>query len=828
LEIEGRDDETDADPEKETPPGPREKKREKKGKALRGRRSPELGRVQEQELEPETGPELVEHKGTGRRQLNVNIVLKTLDDGRSFSVPATLVDSGVTDYGIIDADYVRENQINAVPLETPITTQNADGTPNAAGQITHYVPFRMKIGSHEETLYLLITKIATNKVYLGHEWLALHDPEISWKEKTIKFTRCPKQCRQPVKVPSVSSVPNYLAEYPQVFSEAEFQTLPPHSVWDHEVNLKEGQHTVNEKLYSLSREERKTLDEWLDENLKSGRIRPSTSEFATPCFFRHDPKTRLCHDYRKLNAVTIKNRYPLPRIRDLVDRLQGAKIFTKLDVRWGYNNVRIREGDEHKLAFITHRGLFEPLVMMFGPCNAPSTFQKLMNEVLREEIKTGKVQVYMDDIIIFTETLEEHREMVRRVLQRLAEANLFLKPEKCEFERAEIQFLGMIISHNNIKMAPKKVESITQWPTPKNKKQVQKFLGLANYYRRFIKGFAHIAKALHKLTGNHPWTWEAEQRRAFAEVKDTITTAPVLQMPDEDKPFRLETDASAYAIGAVLSQQGEDNLWRPVEFFSRTMNPAERNYQIYDQEMLAVIEAIREWRQYLLGSNVPFEVWTDHLNLTYYRKPQNLSKRQARWVSELGEYEFTIHYLPGKLNSKADALSRRPDYAPDEEDNVDIVGLPESRFRPVNIGSDDTERHEEILREHHDTPIAGHPGIERTRKSIERHYNWPTLKKDVEDYVKGCQTCQRTKAIREKKHAPLHPNEIPTRPWEVISWDLIGPLPESNGFNAILVVVDRYTKLSHEIPTNTDLTAEGTARLFRDNVFKHHGLPRIQ
>ena len=597
-------------------------------------------------------------KGSGSRQFNIPITLQTLDDLRSFSIGATLVDSGVTDVGVIDAKYVADHQINTYPVAKPIIPANADGSLNAEGAIKHFVPFRMKVGNHEETINLLVTKLSSNHVFLGHEWLSLHDPEISWRKKTLRFTRCSSECFTNMSMCSIDSRPNYYAEFPHVFSPEEFQSLPPSRPWDHSINLVDGSHEINEKLYSLTRQERAQLDEWLDENLKSGRIRPSTSRYASPCFFRHDPKTRLCHDYRKLNSITIKDRYPLPRIRDLIDRLQGAKHFSKMDVRWGFNNVRIKEGDEYKAAFITHRGLFEPLVMQFGLCNAPATFQRMMNEIFQEEIRTGKVVIYIDDILVFTADMDEHRKLVRMILHRLQENNLFLKPEKCEFETTKTQFLRMIIEPGTTHMAPKKVSAVLNWPAPHSKRELQRFLGLTNYYRRFIQGFAETARPLHYLTGAVPWKWTHDQDRAFTRLKQALTSAPTLAMPDEERPFRVETDASDFAIGAVLSQKGPDNIWHPVEFYSRSMSPAERNYQIYDKEMLAVREALLEWRQYLLSANSPTEVWSDHLNLTYYRKPQNLSKRQARWISDLADYDFTIHHLPGKLNNKADALSR--------------------------------------------------------------------------------------------------------------------------------------------------------------------------
>jgi Reverse transcriptase (RNA-dependent DNA polymerase)/RNase H-like domain found in reverse transcriptase len=272
---------------------------------------------------------------------------------------------------------------------------------------------------------------------------------------------------------------------------------------------------------------------------------------------------RPIQDYRKLNEFTVKNRYPLPLIGEIIDKLKGAKYFTKLDVRWGFNNVRIHEGDEWKAAFRTNLGLFEPTVMFFGLTNSPATFQTMMNHILRDLINEGKVVVYLDDILIFTKDLIEHRKIVNRVLQVLRENKLSLKPQKCEFEKEEMRYLGMIIGRGEVQMDPAKVAAVGKWPTPKNKKEVQQFLGFANYYRRFIKGFSGIAKPLTILTGKELWRWGSEQTELFKEIKRRICSEPVLMIPVDDAPYRLEADSSDYASGAVLSQK-VDNRWVPL------------------------------------------------------------------------------------------------------------------------------------------------------------------------------------------------------------------------------------------------------------------------
>lgn len=304
---------------------------------------------------------------------------------------------------------------------------------------------------------------------------------------------------------SSAQAPDYVKEFPEVFAEAEFNQLPERRPWDHAIELTPGAKLSDCKIYPLNAHEQKALDEFLEENLRTGRIRSSKSPMASPFFFvkKKDGKLRPVQDYRKLNEITVKNKYPLPLIQELVDKLKRSKIFTKLDIRWGYNNIRIKEGDEWKAAFRTNRGLFEPTVMFFGLTNSPATFQGFMNEIFKELIDEGHVVIYMDDILIFTENLEQHRILVRKVLEILRRNKLYLKPEKCFFEQLSVEYLGLIIGDGLVRMDPAKVEAVKNWPTPKSKKEVQSFLGFCNFYRRFIKDFSAIAKPLTSLTGSN-------------------------------------------------------------------------------------------------------------------------------------------------------------------------------------------------------------------------------------------------------------------------------------------------------------------------------------
>jgi len=374
---------------------------------------------------------------------------------------------------------------------------------------------------------------------------------------------------------------------------------------------------------------------------------------------------------------TVKNKYSLPLISELVSQLRGARYFTKLNVCWGFNNVCIKPRDKWKAAFWTNRGLFEPLVMFFGMTNSPATFQTMMNDIFWNLIVEGIVVVYLDDILIFTKTKEEHEQAVRRVLQVLKENKLFLRPEKCEFCKQQIEYLGLVISENKVSMDPVKVTGVREWPTPENKTDVQAFLGFVNFYRRFIWDFSAKARPLFDLTRSEQvWTWSEKEQVVFKDLKTTVTTALVLVSPQESDLFWIEADSSDFATGAVLSQQSPaDRKWHPVVFYSKSLSSVERNYEIHDKEMLAIIHALEEWRHFLEGATHPVEIWTDHKNLEYFMTAKKLNCHQACWFLHLARFDFMLHYRPRRTMGKPDALSRRADYGNRASDNEDVVLL---------------------------------------------------------------------------------------------------------------------------------------------------------
>ena len=510
-----------------------------------------------------------------------------------------------------------------------------------------------------------------------------------WINKTnIATELAKKETEKKEKKTLEEMVPQELMKYKAVFDEEEASRFPESRPWDHAIDLKDDFVPKDCPIYPLSLPEQTKLQEFIDDNLKKKYIRPSKSPMASPFFFvdKKDGKLRPCQDYRMLNEGTIKNTYPLPLISELVDQLKGAKYFTKLDIRWGYNNVRIKEGDQWKAAFKTNLGLFEPTVMFFGLTNSPATFQSMMNEIFKDFIRERWVIIYMDDILIISNTIEDNIRYTKKILQRLRENDLYLKPEKCTFWATEVEYLGMVISENKLKMDPVKVSGIANWPTPTTIKEVRSFLGFGNYYRRFIHAYGDLIKPLNELLKKDTkFEWNQERQETFDLLKKKFQESPVLQMPDMMKPFVVESDASKYASGAVLRQQDTNGDWHPCAYLSKSFNETERNYEIYDRELLAIIRALTDWRHYLIGSPHIVTVLSDHQNLTYFRTTQKLNRRQARWSLFLSDFNLQLVHLPGKQMVQSDALSRRPDHYPSTDtDNEDRILLPDNSLYSNN------------------------------------------------------------------------------------------------------------------------------------------------
>ena len=685
-----------------------------------------------------------------------------------------------------------------------------------------------------------------------------------------------------------------------VFSKEAADELPPRRDCDHKIELLEGHkgHGYS-ALYKMSKPELEELKKYLETNLKKEFIKPSSSINASPVLFVRKPNggLRFCVDYRKLNAITKRDKYPMPLISDIIDRVIGAKFLTVLDIRQAFNRIRMGESSEELTTFITSLGAYQYNVLPFGLTGGPGTWQRYINEVLFDFL-IDFCMAYMDDILIYSKTLKEHKKHVRQVLVRLREAGLQVDIEKSQFHKAEVKFLGLLVGINGIRMDPSKIQTILDWEVPRTLKYVQAFIGFCNFYRRFIRGFSKVAKPLHDLAKkNVQFKWTPECQHAFETLKERVTETPVLLHYNPEKQSYVECDTSDWTTGGVLSQKDDEGVLHPVAFFSKTLNPAECNYEIYDKELLAIIRCFEAWKPELEGTENPVQVLTDHKALEYFMTTKKLTRRQARWAEMLSEFNFEIVYRPGKQNDKADALTRRPNDKPEDDKDdrlqrqhqiiltpnrvdpklrrgITLNCLEETRslaeiVKEANIsdqsGKDIRQALQEgktkcndqdirefkevdgilhwsnkmwipnnevlkakLIKEIHDQPSSGHPGIHKTIELFKRNYQWPQMRRDIRRYIRNCHICHRAKIPRHRYQGFLRPLPIPNQPWKDIAMDFVVGLPVSSGFNAILMVIDRLSKLRHYIPCTTEeegTSAKALALLFLQYVWKHHGLP---
>jgi hypothetical protein len=595
-----------------------------------------------------------------------------------------LLDSGAMGHGYIDEAFARQNGIILKDIADFISLQTVDGMPCGNGIVTHVAPIKLRIHEHEEELDLLVIKSPRSPIILGIDWFRDHNPRLDWSCDSITFDSCVTEAGTTyhgVPQRQVCSIKHVLdedvlqqlkAQYPNVFSVKEFPDLPPNRPGvDLDIELLHDKNPPFGPIYSLAKDEEIALRDYLDGALKAGIIRESKSPAGSPVLFvrKGDKSLRLCVDYRKLNSMTKTNKAALPIIVDLLQRAAGHKYYSKIDLKSAFNLIRIKEGKEYLTAFRTKYGHFEYLVMPFGLKNAPGCFQAFVNAIFGDLIDRGLV-AYIDDLLIYSNDRETHDKILLEVFNRIDTYQLKVNPKKIEILKAEVKFLGHILSAEGIRMDPEKLSAIEDWEFPSTVKAMQSFLGLCNYYRMFIARFGEIAAPLFDLTKkDKSWKVTEKETQAFLKLKDCFKKEVILVEPDREAPFYLETDASDFALGGALHQKDPiTGCLRPVAFFSRKLSPAELNYDIFDKELLAVIDALKEWRYLLIGSEVPVAIFTDHKNLQHFSEVRQLNRRQARWSLFLADFNFTLHHRKGSKQVVSDALSRKTCHELNDED----------------------------------------------------------------------------------------------------------------------------------------------------------------
>lgn len=710
-------------------------------------------------------------------------------------------------------------------------------------------------------------------IFVIHSWNDLLDKRIENLENNIDLNH--------LNLEEKSTILDLCREYNDVF-HLEGDQLSTTSATTHEIPLIPNSKPIYIKQYRLPESTKDEVNKQVSEMLANDIIQNSKSPWNFPLIVvpkksaDNKKKWRLVIDFRKLNEITVGEVFPIPQISEILDQLGAAKYFSTLDLATGYHQVFLKEEDRSKTAFSTTQGHFEFKRMPFGLKNAPATFQRLMNNVI-SGLTSIQSFVYLDDVVVYGYDLLDHNRKLKEVFDCFRQYNLKLQPSKCHFLKSELVYLGHLITDSGIHPDPQKLTAIQNYPVPRNAKEIKSFIGLAGYYRKFIDGFATLAKPLNSLLKkNTKFVWNAMCDNSFRKLKNLLMTPPILQYPNFEKEFSITCDASNIAIGAVLSQPGENNEDLPISFASRTLNSAETHYSAVQREVLAIVWAVKFFRPYIYGRC--FKIITDHRPLTWLYSISNPASRLIRWKVELDEYDYKIVYKPGKSNQNADALSRikfpsknktTQEFLPSKPNlsfissNLFTRSLPDlskpewsTNISPKNIKCDelfvvtrskanqlqtnsdsevdsvlpniieltDDDEINKVLEEFHNSTLGGHQGISRTYDRIKSYYKFSNMFDRIKQYVKNCPSCQKNKSCRNTK-MPMKLTTTSEKPLEKIFLDIVGPLPVSmNNNKYILTLQDDLTKYSIAMPIPNQ-EAITISKVFVENFICKFGSP---
>lgn len=791
--------------------------------------------------------EIINVEGDNRPYLKVDVM------GFEFK---GLLDSGAS-CTILGKDGLKLiKKLNLIGRPSKVAMSTADGTLHMAACAVD-VSYRIK--NKVRVLSTLVIPSMTKTLILGIDfWNAFNiKPRIGKLEVAVVENVVVNE--DSYQIPLTQVQIDKLDEVVKQFPRSRDDFIGCTNIVSHHIETGDAKPVVK-RAYQVSPYVQKGIDDELDRMLRLKVIEVSNSDWANPIVTvkKSNGRVRLCLDARGLNELTLKDRYPLPHIGRILQQIRATKFLSSIDLKDAFWQVNLDEKSRPKTAFnVPGRGHYQFCRLPFGLCNSAQTLCKALEKAIGNDLEPH-VFVYIDDIIIVSDTFEQHLQLLSEIAKRLKIAGFTISLEKSRFCAKQLQYLGYILDEFGLGMDPDKISPILNIPPPKNLKELRRILGMSSWYRRFIRNFSDITSPmteLLKLKKNNKFVWTDEADEAFKKLKTALVSAPVLISPDFKKPFTIQTDASDTGLGAVLTQ-GDGVDEKVISYMSMKLTPAQRKYSTTERECLAVLEGIRKFRSYIEGAK--FRVITDHASLLWLRNLKDPSSRLARWALKLQEFDFELVHRKGKLNVIADALSRSVEIIDinvegdiiDEEYKKLIAKIEKNptKFPKFLIQNDKLYKHcssksihgihennwklyvpndfrDKVFLEMHDRPLGAHFGVNKTLKKIQEMYYWPRMEQDVRNYVRTCDHCQVGKHPTKKVNVPMGAQKQCDGPWDSISIDFLGPFPRSKSGNKYLfVLVDNFSKWSLLKPMR-QADSKLVVKFLENEVFLVYGVP---